>query len=210
MPNESDHKIPGPSKACERLHSPRTSLWLRAPSLALAVAALLLGSLQLVAAAQAEDLRPKEIPYDSPDSIPQLSPDYRQLGHKVVLITDDRISPRSVQLRKGQPVAWISYSQNAATIVFEREVARSMRCHSLVNFSIVEDELKSAPIHPGEFASFCELLPGRYSYIVTRPNQAMESRMQSQDRMRGEIIVNEEGEGKGEQKGEQKGGATGS
>jgi hypothetical protein len=191
MPNESDHKIPGPSKACERLRPPRASVWLRAPSLALAVVALLLASLQLgvVAAAQAEDLRPKEIPYDTPGSIPQLSPDYRQTSHKVVLITDDRISPRSVLLKEGQLVAWISYSQNAATIVFEREVARSMICHSLVNFSIVEDELKSAPIHPGEFASFCELKPGRYGYIVTRPNQSMENRMQSQDRMRGEIIV---------------------
>jgi hypothetical protein len=129
------------------------------------------------------------MPYDTPGKIPQLSPDYRQTSHKVVLITDDRISPRSVKLNEGQLVAWISYSQNAATIVFEREVARSMICHSLVNFSIVEDELKSAPIHPGEFASFCELKPGRYGYIVTRPNQGMVSRMQAQDRLRGEIIV---------------------
>jgi hypothetical protein len=191
MPNESDRKIPGPSTAYERPHSPRASGWLRAPSPALAVAALLLAGLQLgiVTAAWAEDPRPKEIPYDTPGSIPQLSVDYRQTSHKVVLITDDRLSPRSVQLKEGQLVAWISYSQNAATIVFEREVARSMICHSLVNFSMVEDELKSAPIHPGEFASFCELKPGRYRYIVTRPNQSMENRMQSQDRMRGEIIV---------------------
>lgn len=138
----------------------------------------------------AEDTRPKEIPYDTPGNIPQLSPDYRQTSHKVVLITDDSISPRSVKLKEGQLVAWISYSASAATIVFEREVARDMICHSLVNFSIVDDELKSAPIHPGEFASFCELKPGRYTYKVLRPTSAMENpHNQAIDRMRGEIIV---------------------
>ena len=43
-----------------------------------------------------------------------------------------------------------------------------MICHSLVNFSIQDDELKSAEIHPGEFASFCQLKPGRYRYKVVR------------------------------------------
>jgi hypothetical protein len=202
MPNESDRKMPGPSRAYEPKVSERrvaarplcAALRLRAPLLARTAGALLLAALQLVIvdAARAEDPRPKEIPYDTPGTIPQLSPDYRQKSHKVVLITDDRISPKSVMLKEGQLVAWISYSQNAATIVFEREVARSMICHSLVNFSIVEDELKSAPIHPGEFASFCQLKPGRYGYIVTRPNQGMEGHMQSRDRMRGEIIVGED------------------
>ena len=119
--------------------------------LALTLAAVFLGL-----PAGAKDDRPTEIPYDTPGNVPTLSPDYRQTSHKVVLITDDSLSPRSVNLKEGQLVAWISYSGNPATIVFEREVARDMICHSLVNFSIVEDELKSAPIHPGEFASFCE------------------------------------------------------
>ena len=55
-------------------------------------------------------------------------------------------------------------------VVFEREVARSMVCHSLVNFSLQDDELRSAPIHLGEFASFCQLKPGRYRYKVVRPD----------------------------------------
>ena len=72
-------------------------------------------------------------------------------------------------LNEGQLVAWISYAASPSVVIFEREVARSMVCHSLVNFSIQEDELRSAPIHAGEFASFCELKPGRYRYKVTRP-----------------------------------------
>ncbi len=155
------------------------------------VALLLLPALS--APVSAEDTRPSEIPYATPDKIPQLSPDYRHTDHKVVLITDDAINPRSVALKEGQLVAWISYAHSASTIVFEREVARSMICHSLVNFSIVEDELKSAPIHPGEFASFCELKPGRYTYMIRRPDQAMEGPMQGRDRMRGEIIVGGDG-----------------
>jgi hypothetical protein len=158
-----------------------------------AAVALAIAQLVLVAGAQSEDTRPKEMPYDTPGKIPQLSPDYRQTSHKVVLITDDRISPRSVKLNEGQLVAWISYSQNAATIVFEREVARSMICHSLVNFSIKEDELRSSPIHAGEFASFCQLKPGRYKYKILRdglvPSGSDAARM-----LEGEIIVGNPGD----------------
>ncbi len=141
-----------------------------------------------------KDGRPTEIPYDTPGNIPQLSPDYRQTSHKVVLITNDSISPRSVQLKEGQLVAWISYSMSPSQIVFEREVARDMICHSLVNFSIVEDELKSATIHPGEFASFCQLKPGRYEYMVKRVDDAMSNpHNRAADRLRGEIIVGDRG-----------------
>jgi hypothetical protein len=84
--------------------------------------------------ATAEDTRPKEIPYETPGEVPLLNPEYRKSDHKVVLITDDRLSPRRVELESGQLVAWISYSRAPTTIVFEREVARSMICHSLVNF----------------------------------------------------------------------------
>ncbi len=154
---------------------------------ALGLAAVLL---MAVGTASAEDTRPTEIPYDTPGNIPQLSPDYRQSSHKVVLITDQSISPRSVSLKEGQLVAWISYASNPTVIVFEREVARDMICHSLVNFSIVEDELKSAPIQPGEFASFCELKPGRYEYILKRPSGSMVNpHNQARARLRGEIIV---------------------
>jgi hypothetical protein len=156
------------------------------PFLAVALALVLSGGM----ARAAGDERPSEMPYDSPGTIPQLSPDYRQTSHKVVLITDDSISPKAVRLKEGQLVAWISYSATPVTIVFEREVARSMICHSLVNFSIVEDELRSEPIHPGEFASFCELKPGRYQYIIKRPGQALANpQHQGQDRIRGEILV---------------------
>ena len=119
--------------------------------------------------ASAEDKRPTELPYQG-EGVPLLDPDYRRNSHKVVLITDQALSPNTVVLDEGQLVAWISYSKVPSQIVFEREVARDMICHSLVNFSIEDDELKSASIHPGEFASFCELKPGRYRYKVVRPD----------------------------------------
>jgi hypothetical protein len=164
---------------------------LRTRSLAVAGLAVALGLGALATlGASAEDTRPTEIPYDTPGNIPQLSPDYRQTSHKVVLITDQSISPRSVKLKEGQLVAWISYASNPTEIVFEREVAKNMICHSLVNFSIVEDELKSAPIHPGEFASFCELKPGRYEYMLKRPAGTMVNpKNPGRNRLRGEIIV---------------------
>ena len=136
------------------------------------------------------DTRPTEIPYDTPGDIPLLSPDYRQTSHKVVLITDQALNPSSVRVKEGQLVAWLSYASNPTVIVFEREVAKSMVCHSLVNFQLTEDELRSGPIHTGEFASFCELTPGRYEYILKRPAGSMVAPYnQGRNRIRGEIIV---------------------
>lgn len=142
----------------------------------------------LAAPAASDDKRPTEIPYDTPGQVPQLSPKYKLNEHEVVLITDSGLNPRLVTLNEGQLVAWISYSAAPSVIVFEREIARSMVCHSLVNFSIVEDELRSAPIHTGEFASFCELKPGRYLYKVTRP-VPLNSALEPARRLEGEIIV---------------------
>ncbi len=157
-------------------------------------AALLLGvvgALLLAAVGFAADDRPSEMPYDTPGVIPLLSPDYRMTSHKVVLITDQALNPRLVHLKEGQLVAWISYSPATSVVVFEREVARSMICHSLVNFSIQDDELRSAPIHAGEFASFCQLKPGRYRYKVVTPDPT--EKLDARRRLWGEIIVGDVG-----------------
>ena len=137
--------------------------------------------------ARGEDPRPKEIPYDTPGEIPSLNPDYRMTSHKVVLITNDALNPRLVTVDEGQLVAWISYSPTASSVVVEREVARNMICQSLVNFTIKDDELRSAPIHAGEFASFCQLKPGRYKYKVVRTDAA--DHVEGARRLEGEIIV---------------------
>jgi hypothetical protein len=137
----------------------------------------------------AEDTRPQQLPYDAPGGLPQLDPNYRKTSHKVVLITDQALNPRLVTLEEGQLVAWISYSKVASQIVFEREVAKHMICHSLVNFSLKEDELRSAMIHPGEFASFCELKPGRYKYKIIRNHSDTPGIDVAKRRLEGEIIV---------------------
>ena len=142
----------------------------------------------LASPAFAQDERPTEIPYATPGDIPQLSPDYNMTSHKVVLITDNGLNPRLATLDEGQLVAWISYSAVPSTVVFEREVARSMICHSLVNFSIKEDELRSAPIHAGEFASFCQLKPGRYKYKILREHMTATG-VDAARKLEGEIIV---------------------
>ena len=151
-------------------------------------AALVTAAFLLAAVAQAEDTRPTEVPYDTPGEIPQLSPKYKMNDHEVVVITDNALNPRLTTLSEGQLVAWISYSATPSVVVFEREIARSMVCHSLVNFSIKDDELRSAEINAGEFASFCELKPGRYRYKIVRPN-LLESGLSAARRLEGEIIV---------------------
>jgi hypothetical protein len=126
---------------------------------------------------------------DESGTLPQLRPDYHKTSHKVVLITDQSLSPREVEIEQGQLVAWISYSKAASQIVFEREIAKNMICHSLVNFTLVDDELKSALIYAGEFASFCELTPGRYKYKVIRHSTPNSGVGAASRRLEGEIIV---------------------
>jgi hypothetical protein len=155
----------------------------RASSCIVCVLVLLCGALPVAA----KDDRPTDIPYATPGAVPELSPEYKMTSHRVVLITDQALNPKVVTLEKGQLVAWISYSAAASVVVFEREVARDMICHSLVNFQIKDDELRSAPIHAGEFASFCQLKPGRYRYTVVRPSSL--ERDDARRRLMGEIIV---------------------
>jgi len=123
-------------------------------------------------------------PYKTLKDVPQLDPSDPMTTHKVILITDQGLNPSKVNLDPGQLIAWISYSVGESTVVFERDVARSMICHSRVNFAFEDGELRSAPIQAGEFASFCQLKPGHYRYKIVRsdPGSTLE----------GEIIVGSE------------------
>jgi len=150
-----------------------------------------LAALMLAAPLVAEENRPPVMPNADLADIPRLPPDARPTSHKVVLITDESLNPGLVTLDEGQLVAWISYSASESVVVFAREVARDMRCHSLVNFSFVDDELRSAPIQAGEFASFCELKPGRYGYKVVRPDPLESDEARSE--LQGEILVGNPG-----------------
>jgi len=114
----------------------------RARPRALWIALALAGA--LAAPAAGDDTRPSEMPYEISGDFPQLDAGYRRGDHEVVIIKDGALQPQTTVLEEGQLVAWISYARAASTIVFERETAKSMICHSLVNFSIVEDELRSA------------------------------------------------------------------
>jgi hypothetical protein len=142
----------------------------------------------------ADDDRPKDMPYETPSEVPLLDPSYRMSSHKVVLITDQALNPRLVNLDSGQLVAWISYSGWPSTVVFERETAKNMICHSLVNFQIKDDEIRSQPIHAGEFASFCQLKPGRYKYKVVRTDNPTVGNAPRKT-LEGEIIVAATSEG---------------
>jgi len=142
-------------------------------------------------AVRAEDTRPKEMPYETPTEIPQIDPTYRAGNHQVVLITDQALNPRLIKLKGDEVVAWLSYSSQPTAVVFEREVAKNMTCHHLVNFKLEEDELRSALMHAGDFASFCELKPGRYVYKVVRPDPGHDGRSAAA-KLEGEIIVEAE------------------
>ena len=152
---------------------------------------LLTVALLLVGPASANEDRVSQPREETLEDLPKLDPDYQMNTHKVVLITADSLNPTTVNLDPGQLIAWISYSPSKSTVVFERSVARSMICHSRVNFSFEEGELRSTPINAGEFASFCQLKPGSYRYKVVRSNASDQPGADAGRMLEGEIIVGE-------------------
>jgi hypothetical protein len=102
-------------------------------------------------------------------------------------VTDGAVRPKRAVLGSGQRVAWVSYA-GSVRIVFDAEVARSMLCDSLVNFSLDEGRLRSGLLQPGDVARFCELEPGVYHYRVERDEHAR-SRSQLSNRIEGWLVV---------------------
>ncbi|MGH0037537.1 MAG: hypothetical protein ACQGVK_21115 [Myxococcota bacterium] len=154
--------------------------------LALLVAAIALPT--LASPVLAED-RPETLVYDTPGPVPTLSRDDRHEQKHEVVIEDQALSPRTVVLWQGEEINWLSLSRSPSTIVFEREVARSLVCHSLVNFHLEEDELRSADLHVGDRAGFCELAPGRYRYRVVRRGHGEAQGLAGARRLDGWIVV---------------------
>ena len=159
--------------------------WLRKMWRLLTVALLLVGP------ASASEDRDSQLREETLEVLPKLDPGYQMNTHKVVLITADSLNPATVELTPGQLIAWISYSPSESTVVFERDVAKSMICHSRVNFSFEEGELRSTPISAGEFASFCELKPGNYRYKVVRSGASDPPGTDAGRMLEGEIVVGE-------------------
>jgi plastocyanin len=155
------------------------------------ICGLLSVALLLGGPASATEERVSQPREETLEDLPKLDPDYQMNTHKVVLITADSLNPATVNLDPGQLIAWISYSPSKSTVVFERSVAKSMICHSRVNFSFEEGELRSTPINAGEFASFCQLKPGSYRYQVVRPNASEQPGVDAGRTLEGEIIVGE-------------------
>lgn len=154
----------------------------------IAVAVGLLG-LALLTEPAAADERPEALVFDTPGTVPTLTPDYRKTPDRQVVIEDQTLSPRTLVLWQGEQIGWLSMSRSSSTIVFEREVARSLVCHSLVNFQLVEDELRSADLYTGDRASFCELQPGQYRYRVVRRGHGEAQGLAGARRLEGWIVV---------------------
>ena len=152
---------------------------------------LLAAALLLAGPAVAAEERALQSTPETLADLPKLDSSGQTSTHKVVLITADSLNPATVNLDPGQLIAWISYSPTEATVVFERDVAKSMVCHSRVNFSFEEGELRSAPIHAGEFASFCQLKPGTYRYKIERAKASDRSAVDADATLAGEIVVGE-------------------
>ena len=150
-------------------------------------AGLLLAALLAAPPLGSADERPTEIRYDVPGPVPLLSATYGLEKRRIVRVTDDALSPRRLVVDPGEIVAWKIDARGYTHIRFEREVARSMICHSLVNFHLSDDELRSSALRTGDEASFCELQPGLYRYRVVQ--EAPDDDRELSNRREGVIVV---------------------
>jgi plastocyanin len=100
-----------------------------------------------------------------------------------IVIADQELRPSELRVQKGETIAWVSQAEAPCTIVFDSEIARSMVCHSLVNFRMANSELRSMELKAGDLASFCELSPGSYRYEVRRQESP------GQELLEGTIVV---------------------
>ncbi len=137
--------------------------------------------------------RPAGLRFEQAESIPTLRSEVLRAVHRRIVIEDHHLTPKEIILDYGEPFGWLSHSRAASRIVFEREVARSMMCRSLVNFSIKEDELKSSEMQVNDVANFCQLEPGRYPYRIIRTDPSSGASR----RLEGAVIVLPAGESAG-------------
>ena len=94
---------------------------------------------------------------------------------KVVLVSDDRLTPRRLVVEPGQRVAWISYAKDGARVIFQPAINPSILGGSLVKFERRVGALRSIPLTTGDAASFAGLAPGIYHYRVVRPARATDA-----------------------------------
>jgi hypothetical protein len=162
------------------------------------LAAGLLALLWVAVPAGAEEARPDDLRFEVPGPVPLLQTGWQLDRPAEVLVSDDALLPRRVEIESGRSVLWRSVARHASEIVFEREVARSMVCHSLVNFQLRGDRLVSAPLQTGDEASFCQLAPGTYRYRIERHGPAERPSAgghQLSTRLEGVIVVRPAEEG---------------
>ena len=93
--------------------------------------------------------------------------DHDEHAHHFVRITDDRLTPRVVEMHSGDAIAWGNYTRKTVRIAFDREVAKRIVCESPGSFRLTDDALASRPLRMLQFASLCRLAPGDYEYEVT-------------------------------------------
>jgi len=126
--------------------------------------------------------------FETPQPVPLLSPSYGQDWGAVVSVTEHEAVPKRVEIVEGEKLAWQSRSAVGLHIVFDADVARSMRCTEVVNFALDEGQLRSDLLRTGDVATLCELAPGRYVYRVEKDPHIATSQPLS-ERARGEIVV---------------------
>ncbi|MGH0034020.1 MAG: hypothetical protein ACQGVK_03235 [Myxococcota bacterium] len=129
-----------------------------------------------------------QLEFDTPGPVPLLALDHGRDAVRTVVIRDGQLTPARVEVHESTRIAWRSETSGGMRILFDRDVARSMLCTSVVNFVLEDDRLQSARLEHGDTAHFCTLAPGTYRYKVAR-DRLSDRRGALSERLRGTIVV---------------------
>lgn len=96
----------------------------------------------------------------------EIKPDMKFSGTKIISITSDEMSLRTLELQAGTTVVWINNTQRIMELEFTGEQV-VMACGSPVNFYVDETgSYSSNKVMPNATASLCFVDKGTYDYEV--------------------------------------------
>jgi hypothetical protein len=96
----------------------------------------------------------------------EVEADHAALAHRFVKIRSGSLHPQELFVGTANALGWLNYSGRLARVVFPGEAAKKLHCTAPGGFRLADGRLESREIGANQFASLCQLEPGRYEYEV--------------------------------------------
>jgi len=115
--------------------------------------------------------------------------DHAKARHAIISITETSLLPRVKRIGPSDAFGWLNYSTATASVSFDAEVSKQLKCQTRGGFRVVGDRLESGPVEDAGFASLCHLAVGEYDYRVELYTDETEKRSEIEKTLHGKLVV---------------------